>query len=94
MLKKKVSKLSGGEKQRVAIARAIAKEPILIIADEPTGAIDEDNKDAIMDLLVNLNKEGKTLVLVSHDMEVASKAQTVYKILDKNIQKLEKTEKY
>lgn len=94
MLKKKVSKLSGGEKQRVAIARAIAKEPILIIADEPTGAIDEDNKDAIMDLLVNLNKEGKTLVLVSHDMEVASKAQTVYKILDKNIQKLEQTEKY
>lgn len=94
MLKKKVSKLSGGEKQRVAIARAIAKEPILIIADEPTGAIDEDNKEAIMDLLINLNKEGKTLVLVSHDMEVASKAKKVYRIVDKNIRMLREIESF
>lgn len=62
---KKVSKLSGGQKQRVAIARAIVSNPRMLLADEPTGALDKQSTMDIMDLLVSLNKEGTTILVVS-----------------------------
>lgn len=67
-----VATLSGGEQQRVAIARAMIKPSQLILADEPTGSLDEDNKHLVMSLLKTLQKQGKTIVLVTHDLEIAS----------------------
>lgn len=70
-LNNKVFELSGGEQQRVALARLILKENDIILADEPTGSLDEDNKAIILTLLKELNNEGKTVVVVTHDKVVA-----------------------
>lgn len=63
--------LSGGEQQRVAIARALVKDPEILFADEPTGNLDQENTDAIADLLTGFNRDGLTIILVTHDMELA-----------------------
>ena len=75
-------KLSGGEKQRVAIARALVNNPEIILADEPTGNLDSKTSDDIMSLLKDLNSDGKTVITITHDNEIASQAAEVIKIKD------------
>lgn len=75
LLHSKVKHLSGGQKQRVAIARALASEAEIIYADEPTGALDSVNADNLMQILADLNEEGKTIVVITHDSHVASYAK-------------------
>jgi len=74
--------LSGGERQRVAIARALANEPALILADEPTGALDSKTGVQIMDMLTQLHHGGTTIILVTHDDAIAKKAQRVMRMKD------------
>ena len=78
--------MSGGEQQRVAIARALVNEPTFILADEPTGNLDSVNTKAIMDLLTKLNREGTTLILITHDLEVANIAPRQVTLKDGRIE--------
>jgi putative ABC transport system ATP-binding protein len=75
--KMKIFQLSGGEQQRVAIAKLIIKSPDIILADEPTGSLDEENKRIVMSLIDELNSSGKTILLVTHDEEVKKCAKRV-----------------
>lgn len=81
-LKSKTSELSGGQQQRVAIARALINEPLLIMADEPTGALDSETGKNIMDTLTQLNKAGKTIVMVTHDQDLTKYASRVVSMKD------------
>ncbi len=77
--------LSGGEQQRVAIARALANNPNIILADEPTGDLDEENETKIFNILKELSKKGKCVIVVSHSNEVKKYADIVYKLQDGKI---------
>lgn len=79
------AQLSGGQQQRVAIARALINEPAIIFADEPTGNLDTKSGDDIMELLVNLHKEGKTIIMVTHEEEIAAFADRLILFRDGKI---------
>jgi putative ABC transport system ATP-binding protein len=81
----KPSELSVGQQQRVALARMMANDPSLILADEPTGNLDPETSQVIMDFLSQFNKEGKTVVMVSHDPSAAGQAKRVLKLVDGRI---------
>lgn len=85
LAKKPVSKLSGGQKQRVDIARAIVNDPSFILADEPTGALDTKTSSEIMELFTELNKSGKTVIIITHDLTVADKCKRKVEISDGRI---------
>ncbi|WP_067842584.1 ATP-binding cassette domain-containing protein [Amphibacillus sediminis] len=76
-LEDKIFQLSGGEQQRLAIARLLAKDCDLILADEPTGSLDEANRNSVLDILIQLNQSGKTIVIVSHDPYVMNHCDRV-----------------
>lgn len=82
----KPSEMSGGQQQRVAIARAIAQAPPVILADEPTGNLDSNSSKEIMQILKNLYSEGRTVILITHDNEIAAQAKRVIKIRDGRIE--------
>lgn len=81
------SQLSGGQQQKVAIARALAGNPPVILADEPTGNLDSRSGRDVLDTLIELNKKGTTVVLITHDMNIASKAKRIIQIMDGQIYK-------
>lgn len=85
LLKKKVRELSGGQCQRVAIARAVVHKPKVVFADEPTGALDRANAAQVMKLLREVNEKGTTILMVTHDMELAKAGNRMVEIVDGKI---------
>lgn len=85
-MRHKPAEMSGGQQQRVAIARAIAQAPPIILADEPTGNLDSHSTWEIMDILAELHREGRTVILITHDDEIAARARRVIKIKDGRIE--------
>lgn len=83
----KPSEMSGGQQQRVAIARAIAQAPPVILADEPTGNLDSGSSKEIIQILKELHKEGRTVILITHDNEIAAQAKRVIRIKDGKIER-------
>jgi putative ABC transport system ATP-binding protein len=83
------NQLSGGERQRVAIARAVAHRPLLLLADEPTGALDSATGRAVLDLLLELHQTGTTLVVITHDPNVAARMPARVRVADGRIQRIE-----
>ncbi len=88
----KPTQLSGGQKQRVAIARAMVNHPKVLLADEPTGALDSKSGEQIMELFRSLNDEGVTIVMITHDPKVAGRAKRLLHIIDGVISEREKRE--
>jgi len=87
------NQLSGGEKQRVAIARALVNEPGVIFADEPTGNLDSKSGRQIMEILVNLNDQGKTIIMVTHEIYTAETAKRIIRMRDGLLQSDTKVQK-
>jgi len=84
-IKEKVKNLSGGERQRVAIARAIINDPEVILADEPTGSLDVENAEKVMNILEDLVAKGKTLLIVTHNERIAKRCDRIFKISDGHV---------
>jgi len=76
------SELSGGQKQRIAIARALASQPKVLLADEPTGALDSTTSEEVMDLIKQINKEGKTILVVTHEQDIANMCKRIITLKD------------
>jgi putative ABC transport system ATP-binding protein len=83
------NQLSGGERQRVAIARAVVHRPLLLLADEPTGALDSATGRAVLDLLLDLHHAGTTLVVITHDLDVADRLPARVRVADGRVQHIE-----
>ena len=79
------NQLSGGQQQRVAIARALANKPTILLADEPTGALDQKTGKQVMSLFHDLNEEGNTIIMITHDIGIARHAKRIVRILDGNL---------
>lgn len=84
--------LSGGQQQRVAIARALSVDPPLILADEPTGALDSNTSNEVLDIFEDLHKNGKTIIMVTHDQSIAQRAKKIVTIEDGKIKKINELE--
>ena len=80
------NQLSGGQCQRIAIARAMAGKPILLLADEPTGALDSASGSQVMDIFEELNRNGTTILMITHEASIAERAKKIYRILDGRLQ--------
>lgn len=80
------AQLSGGQQQRAAVARSLANDPYFILADEPTGNLDSTTSESILDLLSGLNAEGRTIIMVTHDDDVAKRAKRIIRLIDGRIQ--------
>jgi len=85
-MKHKPNEMSGGQQQRVAVARAVAAKPPIILADEPTGTLDTKPTQEIMEILKELHRSGRTVIIITHDEEIASQAHRVIRILDGRIE--------
>ena len=84
------NELSGGQQQRAAVARALVNQPLVLLADEPTGNLDSKTAKEILDLFDELHAQGKTILLVTHDPEVARRAQRILRVLDGKVNKIER----
>ena len=84
-LNKRPNQMSGGQQQRVAIARALMNDPELILADEPTGNLDTKSGDDVMNILKELNKDGKTIILITHEQDIAGQAKKILHLEDGNL---------
>lgn len=89
-IKNKPGQLSGGQQQRVAIARALVTNPTILLADEPTGALDQNTGKQIMELFRELHEENKTIIMITHDEDIARNGSRILKILDGNLSEVKK----
>jgi len=84
--------LSGGQQQRVSIARALANDPEILLMDEPTGNLDSKSEEEVLEQLLKIHKNGKTIVIVTHNVEVSDKAQMLFEVRDGKLNKVIKNE--